>query len=35
VVSLTEAETRTATRTIDGQVPRAWNMWRLRAEGKV
>jgi HCOMODA/2-hydroxy-3-carboxy-muconic semialdehyde decarboxylase len=35
VEGLSEAETRTATRTIDTQVDRAWNMWRLRAEGKV
>lgn len=35
VNGLTEAETRTATRTIDGQANRAWDLWRLRAEGKV
>ena len=35
VEALSEAETRTATRTIDTQVDRAWNMWRLRVEGKV
>lgn len=35
VEGLSEAETRTATRTIDTQVDRAWNMWRLRAEGKI
>lgn len=35
VEGLSEAETRTATRTIDTQVDRAWNMWRLRTEGKI
>ncbi|MDB5571455.1 MAG: HCOMODA/2-hydroxy-3-carboxy-muconic semialdehyde decarboxylase [Hyphomicrobiales bacterium] len=35
VEGLSEAETRTATRVIDGQVNRAWDMWRMRAEGKV
>ena len=35
VTALSEGETVTATRTIDGQSTRAWDLWRLRAEGKV
>jgi ribulose-5-phosphate 4-epimerase/fuculose-1-phosphate aldolase len=35
VTGLSEGETVTATRTIDGQSTRAWDLWKLRAEGKV
>lgn len=35
VVSLAPGETKTATRTIDTQVPRAWDVWRMKAEGKI
>jgi HCOMODA/2-hydroxy-3-carboxy-muconic semialdehyde decarboxylase len=35
VVSLSPGETRTATRTIDTQAPRAWDVWRMKAEGKI
>ena len=32
---LSKAETRTATRVIGGQANRAWDLWRMRAEGKI
>jgi len=35
VVALSPGETRTATRTIDTQAPRAWDVWRMKAEGKI
>ena len=35
ITGLSEAETRTATRVIGGQATRAWDMWRMRAEGRV
>ncbi len=35
VVGLSPGETETATRTIDTQAPRAWDVWRMKAEGKI
>lgn len=35
VTFLTDAEAAAASRTNDGQIDRAWDLWRLQAEGKV
>jgi HCOMODA/2-hydroxy-3-carboxy-muconic semialdehyde decarboxylase len=35
VTFLTDAEAAAASRTNDGQIDRAWNLWRLQVEGKV
>lgn len=35
VTYLSEGESRVATRTIATQINRAWDFWRMRAEGKV
>ena len=35
VTYLGEGELRTATRTIATQINRAWDFWRMRAEGKL
>jgi hypothetical protein len=32
---LTDAEAAAASRTNDGQIDRAWELWRLQAAGEV
>jgi ribulose-5-phosphate 4-epimerase/fuculose-1-phosphate aldolase len=35
VTFLTDAEAAAASRTNDGQIDRAWNLWRMQAEGNI
>ena len=35
VTYLSEGETHSSTKTIDTQVDRAWNLWRMQVEGAL